>query len=330
MQLVYALGVRVDKGAARLAVAGEALQQRLELRAGAVRRALFRLERGLTAFQLRLILQCHIQLIAHGGERGLCPLKLIGAFLFPLDELCPLPSQLFQLVRAREYAAAARGAAAGHRAAGIDELSVERDDAQGVAALLCHTHGVRQRLRHDGAPEEVCKNALIFIVKARQIKGDADKAGVALGRVGDDRAAYCVERQKRCASRVRALEQLNGAASVVLRVDDDVLRRAAECGLYREGALRIRAHKVCNRTVHAAQIAARRLAHDGLDRLGIALEVLFHLREHRDARIHAARVDLQLGGALRHGGKRVLAAFKLHAAAVEHIGVGLLLLREGG
>ena len=39
VQLVYALGVRVDKGAARLAVAGEALQQRLELRAGAVRRA---------------------------------------------------------------------------------------------------------------------------------------------------------------------------------------------------------------------------------------------------------------------------------------------------
>ncbi len=82
--------------------------------------------------------------------------------------------------------------------------------------------------------------------------------------------------------------------------------------------------------MHAAQIAARRFAHDGLYRLGVALKVLFHLCEHCDARIHAARVDLELCGALCRVRKRVLTAFELHAAAVKHVRVGALLLREGG
>ena len=80
--------------------------------------------------------------------------------------------------------------------------------------------------------------------------------------------------------------------------------------------------------MHAAQIAARSLPHDGLDRAGVALEILLHLGEHVDARIHAASLDgegVQLLGEL---GDHVLAVFELHAAAVEHVLVLARLLRK--
>ena len=44
--------------------------------------------------------------------------------------------ELFELICAREYTCAAGGAAAGHRAAGVYELTVKADDAQTVAVCL--------------------------------------------------------------------------------------------------------------------------------------------------------------------------------------------------
>ena len=50
--------------------------------------------------------------------------------------------------------------------------------------------------------------------------------------------------------------------------------------------------------------------HDGLDRAVVALEVLFHLREHTDARLGAAQVNRQTGQPLLLSGERLLTGGK--------------------
>ena len=116
--------MRLDKASALLTVAGEAGEKLPELCGAAIGGAHFGLQRGLAAFKLRLILQRHIQLIADGGKIGLCPLKLRIAGLHFFGEAGTLLLQLFKLVRAGDYAAALGAAAAGHRAAGVYQLSV--------------------------------------------------------------------------------------------------------------------------------------------------------------------------------------------------------------
>ena len=318
------------RAAAHVAVAGEAVQQELQLVIVVLGGALFRLKGGHAASQLRLILQGHIQLIADGGLVGASPLQFLAALALVLGHFLPLLAELFQLVGPGEDAAVFHAAAAGHGAAGVDKLTVQGHDAQAVAVLAGHADGVAQALGHDSAAQEVGHNLLISRVEFHQLVGHAHEAGVPLRRVFHHRAPDRIQGQEGGAAGVHALEHLDGVAAVVLAVDDDVLGGRAQRGLDGEGALIIGADEVGHRAVHAPEIAPLRLSHHGLDRAGIALVILFHIRQHADAPVHAAQLDGQGGGLLTELGDHALPVLELHAAAVEDVVVLFGLILQGG
>ena len=280
--------------------------------------------------QLCLILQGHIQLIADSGLVGACPLQLLAALALVLGQLLPLLAELFQLVGTGEDTAVFHAAAAGHGAAGVDELPVQCHDAQAVAVLAGHADGVAQALGHDGTAQEIGHDLLIGRVERHQIVGHAHKARIPFRRVLHHSSPDRVQGQEGGTAGVHALEHLNGVAAVVLAVDDNVLGGRAQRGLNGEGTLVIGADEVGHRAVHAPEIAPLRLPHHGLDRAGIALVILFHIRQHADAPIHAAQLHGQGGGLLAELGDHALPVLELHAAALKDVVVLFGLILQGG
>ena len=117
-----------------------------------------------------------VELRVRGVERRLGVLKLGLALFFLQRERVERFAQAFELVRAREDAAALGGAAAGERAAGIDELPVERDDAVAVVIAPGDGDGVFHRLGHDGAAEKIADNIAVSGGAGDERVGHADIA----------------------------------------------------------------------------------------------------------------------------------------------------------
>ena len=88
--------------------------------------------------------------VVHLGLAGGQFLFRLGAFLLELRQLA---AQLVQLLLAAEHADAAGGGAAGERAARVDDLAVQRDDAVAVAEVPRHGGGLGQVLDHDDAAQ---------------------------------------------------------------------------------------------------------------------------------------------------------------------------------
>ena len=86
--------------------------------------------------------------VVHLGLAGGQFLFRLGAFLLELRQLA---AQLVQLLLAAEHADAAGGGAAGERAARVDDLAVQRDDAEPV--LIAARDGYRAvEILRDGDP----------------------------------------------------------------------------------------------------------------------------------------------------------------------------------
>ena len=111
-----------------------------------------------------------------GVECRLRVLKLGLALFFLQRECVERCTQALELVRAREDAAALGGAAAGERAAGIDELPVERDDAVAVVIAPGDGDGVFHRLGHDGAAQKIADNIAVSGGAGDERIGHADIA----------------------------------------------------------------------------------------------------------------------------------------------------------
>ena len=127
-------------------------------------------QRDLRGFGLRLVqrLDRLLQLRLHGVElrmgrveRRLRVLKLGLALLFLQRERVERRAQALELVCAGKDAAALGGAAAGERAARVDELPVERDDAVAVVIAPGDGDGIFHRLGHDGAAEEIADDIAV-------------------------------------------------------------------------------------------------------------------------------------------------------------------------
>ena len=142
----------LHRAAATLTVPAQALQQQPELGDGSGNTLLLGLKGSRSAADLRLILQRHIQLVADGGEAVTRLVQITLALFLVLGALDALFFELFQLVCAGEDASALRAAAAGHGAAGVNHLSVKRNNAQAVAVIFRHTHRILQGLCHHRAP----------------------------------------------------------------------------------------------------------------------------------------------------------------------------------
>ena len=215
-----------------------------------------------------------------------------------------------QAARAGERARAARGRAAGHRAAGLDDLSVQRDDTEAVAVRF----GERERsvhiFTHDRARQQIAHNGRIAVVKPDQTVGGAEAALPPVQTVLPQRGgADGVDGQEGGAAAVRAFEIFDAALAVRRRVHHNGGRGRAERGVDRGDEFILGRDQRGDRAVHAAHRAALRLLHDRLDRAGKALVVALHVGQHFDAALHLG----QRGGSLVQLG---LQRLRLFAAAL--------------
>ena len=188
-----------------LAVASQGVQQGGELRDGIFRRSPFRLARGARAALLGLLGQSAVQLESHIGEICFCSLQLRSAAAQLFRRRVAALAQPFQFIGAWEDTAVFAAAAAGHGTAGVDDLAVQRHDAQPVSGGPRHPDGVAQAFRYNRSAQQIFKNTLIFFVKADKIERHTHKAGVVHRRVTHDAAPDRVDGKEGGTSGIPAL-----------------------------------------------------------------------------------------------------------------------------
>ena len=98
---------------------------------------------------------------------GFALLLQIGVFLLKVRDL-PLPAQ--------DAEALALAAAAGHGAAGGDEVALEGDDLEDATGALLQAHAHGQVLHHHGPAQEVLHGLIHALLPADQIAGQAHDA----------------------------------------------------------------------------------------------------------------------------------------------------------
>ena len=254
----------------RLVVLGGGLRQTLELevRADVLRRGVHALALGTGQLGREVV---------HLGLAGGQFLFRLGAFLLKLRQLA---AQLVQLLLAAEHADAAGGGAAGERAARVDDLAVQRDDAVPVAEVPRHGGRLGQVLDHDDAAQQIVDDILIFRVCPDQVGGDLRRAGQAAREAG---ALHGVQRQKRSAACALVLQKADGGAGTALVLDDDVLQRKAERCLNGGLVALFDGDDARHGADDAPQPPAARRAHDGLDALLVAVHVALQIFQNVDA-----------------------------------------------
>ena len=125
---------------------------------------------------LPLLLPGHLQLILGLLQLPVGALGHQGGILQLAAHLAQLFIELLQLPGTGEDAGAAADAAAGHGAAGVDDLAVQGDDAEAVVVALGHPNAAVQVLHHHGCTQQVPDDAAIAVFIAHQLRGDAHKA----------------------------------------------------------------------------------------------------------------------------------------------------------
>ena len=254
-----------------------------------------------------------LQLVLRLGQLTLRFLRVAEGKVKLFLQTAALGGKLLELVGAAEDAGAARYAAARHGAAAVDDLSVERDDAEAVLILSRHRNAAVQIVRHDRAPEKAEENILVLFVEPDKLARNADEAILPVKSLFVQRlAADGGKRQKGRTPTVALLEEADGAFGVLLAVDDDILHAGAECDLDRDGIAPIDRHQACNGTVYAAKRLLSGGLHDEFDRLVEPVVLLFHLAQHVDAGVEVVHL---------HGKRNapfLRALFALHASLHLH------------
>ena len=124
--------------------------------------------------QLGLQLRCGLLQL---GQLGLVRLDLL---LQPFNLL----PQRVDFLLAGKQAGRLGGRTAGHRAAGVDQLPVQRHDAKTVAKLPCNLDRRVDVLCDRNPAQQVCDNAAIALIAADQLVGPRHKALHPLDAVG--------------------------------------------------------------------------------------------------------------------------------------------------
>ena len=195
-----------------------------------------------------------------------------------------LSPQSFQFVGAGQYAGAFGHAAAGHGAAPVDELAVQRDDAEAVLVLSRHGDAAVQILRYHRAAQQIPENIVIFCIVSDQPGGHAHKSRFVLHTpLPQFVAADGGQRQEGGPSAVPLFQELDGGFGVLLPVHYDVLHPGAQGDLQRYGIFAVGLHQICHRPADAPQHIPVRGLHDHPDSFAEALVFLLHLRKHPDS-----------------------------------------------
>ena len=153
-----------------------------------------------------LLALCDLQLVARFGKLALGVLGGLGSERQLFCKTAAPRRQLAQLAGSAQNACATRDRAARHRAAAVQNLAVERHDAERVRKPARDRDAAVKVLDHDRAAEQVFENAVIFAVVFHQLARKADVAVLVLhARIAQRLAADRRERQERRASAVALL-----------------------------------------------------------------------------------------------------------------------------
>ena len=185
-----------------------------------------------------------------------------------------------------------------------------------VAQLPGHTGGFVDVVHHHNAAQQIRHDVRIAGV-------GLDEAGRQPGRTGktppEKAGLNGVQRQKGGAARVLAAEQGDAGLGGGFVLRHDVLQRAAQCRFNGDFPPRLDAQNRRHRPDDAPQTAGRRGPHDRLDRVLVAVHILFQLFQHAEALTGGVQftAKLLLGGiGLIEGGAT---AFQLELHAGLHI-----------
>ena len=206
-----------------------------------------------------------------------CPLGFCLRRFAPMR----LRFRFLQPPRARQRARPARGRAAGHRAAGLDDLSVERDDAEAVSIRLRDGERRVHVLRDDRPREQIFDDGVVApLYRDEPVRRAEAAALVFQPGLAQRRRADGVDRQEGRAAAVRALEVFDAALAVRRRIHHDAGRGRAERRVDRGDEAFLRRDERGHRAVDAAERLALDRAHHALDRAREALVVALHIAQH--------------------------------------------------
>ena len=229
-----------------------------------------------------------------------------------LVQLLVNPAQLLQLgvdraqllLRLLDLAAAGQQAghaglhaAAGHGAAGVHHVALQRHQPQLIARRALDGDAAGQILGDDGAAQQAVHHALILFIIGNQLRGHAHAAGHAqhLPLLGRERApAHRCDGQEGGPSEAVGAQVFDHALGVLVPIYHHVLKRSAQNHV--DGALQLRrnVNQVRHNAVHAAVRRAPRLQKHLLDGIVVALVVPLHLPQQLHAGIGALALVLQL------------------------------------
>ena len=265
------------------------------------------------------------QLVLGGGQ-------LPGGVLLRLLCLCQLRlhgggpgGELLQLRGPAQHAGGPAGAAAGHGAAPVDDLTVQCHDPEGVAVLPGHGDAAVQVLHHHSAAQQVVYNIPVRGVEGHQPGPQAHETEFVLHALFPELVAPDGGEGQECGpAGVPLFQVADGGLGVLFPVHHDVLQSRPQGNLDGQGVLAVGLHQIGHRAMDAPQAALG--AADELDRLGEALVLLLHLRQQAAAVLQRPRVHGQLDPPLRGGGGLLLPLLHPQAVARDDVGGGLRLV----
>ena len=156
-----------------------------------------------------------------------------------------LGGEFLEFVGAAEDADVAVQRAAGHRPAPVDDLSVQRNNAETVLILSRHGNAAIQIVHHDGIAQHAGKHRTIFLIVLHQLRGNAHKAVFGFQSLFlQHRSADRSERLEGRTPAVALFEEVDRRLGVLLTVNNDVLHLCAQRDLNGNGILLLRAHQI--------------------------------------------------------------------------------------
>ncbi len=165
---------------------------------------------------------------------------------------------------------------AGQRSAGVDNLPVQRDDAEPVPVLPGDGGGAVEIFRNGDPAEEGIHNRSVCRIIRTELGGNTDKPPAA-GKAAllKPAAADGSKRKECCTAAFCPLQKSDCVLCVLLIFGDNILHSSAEGGFQRDGIRLRNPDQAGNRSADPPQRPAGRLTHDGFDTAGKALQTAF-------------------------------------------------------
>ena len=182
-------------------------------------------------------------------------------------------------------------AAAGHAAAGVHHIALQRHQPEGMPARAHDGDAAVQVPGHHRASQQALHHAAVQRVIAAQLAGHADAAGhgehLALAR-GERAAAHGAQRQKGRPAQPVLAQVVDQGLRVLLGFRHDVLHRGAQGHIHGRLVLAGHLQKHGHHVMHALEAGAPGIGERVSDRVLVALVAVLKLLEGPQARIHGA------------------------------------------